>query len=394
MDFGSICLSTMTGNSGGVGILSSLNACVAAPLDGNAVDGFNPDDIQVSASDDDGNVPANTLDGSLSTRWSAFGDGQFITYDLGQTLTVTEIRIAFFRGDERFADFDVETSTNNTTWRQVFSGRQPTQTLERLTFDVADSEARFVRIVGHGNTNSDWNSFTEVEICVEGNATTTPPPTTPTPPPANAPGELVGAYIAYGGSAYGDAVASDKAPLLDGETASIANYSSYPSGLNRVIVDIADLPNSGSNLTSNDFMFAVGNDDDPDDWEDAPTPTGVFVETGAGAGGSDRVTVTFADFAIVNTWLQVSVQANANTGLEQNAVFYFGSSANEGDSPVGSILAVDFTDVIQPFFAQTGFFEADMSDIYDYNRDQTVNFFDAIGAYFNEHSLVQTITPA
>jgi hypothetical protein len=32
----------------------------------------------VSASADDGNVPANTLDDNLGTRWSAKGDGQWI----------------------------------------------------------------------------------------------------------------------------------------------------------------------------------------------------------------------------------------------------------------------------------------------------------------------------
>ncbi|NLG85578.1 MAG: discoidin domain-containing protein, partial [Firmicutes bacterium] len=31
--------------------------------------------VAVSASADDGNVPANAIDGDLDTRWSALGDG-------------------------------------------------------------------------------------------------------------------------------------------------------------------------------------------------------------------------------------------------------------------------------------------------------------------------------
>src|SRR5262245_51346696 len=36
--------------------------------------------VSATASADDGNVPANALDGSLVTRWSAFGDGQWIFF--------------------------------------------------------------------------------------------------------------------------------------------------------------------------------------------------------------------------------------------------------------------------------------------------------------------------
>jgi len=40
--------------------------------------------VSVSANGDDGNVPQNTLDGNLGTRWSSKGyTGKYITYDLG-----------------------------------------------------------------------------------------------------------------------------------------------------------------------------------------------------------------------------------------------------------------------------------------------------------------------
>ena len=34
--------------------------------------------VSVVASADDGNVPGNTIDNDLATRWSALGDGQWI----------------------------------------------------------------------------------------------------------------------------------------------------------------------------------------------------------------------------------------------------------------------------------------------------------------------------
>src|SRR5438034_8217740 len=44
----------------------------------------------VVASGDDGNIPQNTLDNNLATRWSASGDGQWIRYDLGAVMRSEE----------------------------------------------------------------------------------------------------------------------------------------------------------------------------------------------------------------------------------------------------------------------------------------------------------------
>ena len=57
----------------------------------------------------------------------------------------------------------------------------------------------------------------------------------------------------------------------------------------------------------------------------------VTARTGAGVGGSTRVTITFADNAIQNQWLQVTVLANENTDLEEDDVFYFGNVVAETD---------------------------------------------------------------
>jgi hypothetical protein len=50
---------------------------------------------------------------------------------------------------------------------------------------------------------------------------------------------------------------------------------------------------------------------------------------GAGPGGGLRVLVTFADGAIVDKWLCITVEANANTGLAQDQVYYFASVVGE-----------------------------------------------------------------
>src|SRR5688572_7446948 len=66
----------------------------------------------VVASGDDGNVPANTLDGDLGTRWSDEGDGVWIRYDLGSQVDLGSLSVAWHNGDQRRTTFEVQTSGN------------------------------------------------------------------------------------------------------------------------------------------------------------------------------------------------------------------------------------------------------------------------------------------
>lgn len=118
------------------------------------------------ASSHDGNVPGNTLDGNTTgTRWAAQGDGQWIEYDLGSTRTVAYVKIAWNKGDQRQATFDIQISADRTTWTPLLTARRSSGTTAGFeAFDFADTAGRYVRIVGHGNTSNDWNSIWETEL--------------------------------------------------------------------------------------------------------------------------------------------------------------------------------------------------------------------------------------
>lgn len=118
----------------------------------------------VTASSNDGDIPANTLDGSLSTRWSAYGDGQWIQYDLGKAYTLRYLAIAFYDGTTRTQGFDIALSTDGTNWTTVYSGSSGGTTNDFQTFPVPAISAEYVRIVGHGNSVNLWNSLTEVHV--------------------------------------------------------------------------------------------------------------------------------------------------------------------------------------------------------------------------------------
>jgi poly(beta-D-mannuronate) lyase len=119
----------------------------------------------VSASGDDGNVPANTLDNNLSTRWSDEGDGAWIQYDLGSAQTVGSVSIAWHKGNTRKDTFDVQLSEDGSSWTTVLARKTTSgTTLEPQKFDFPDGSARYLRVVGHGNTTNNWTSITETAV--------------------------------------------------------------------------------------------------------------------------------------------------------------------------------------------------------------------------------------
>ena len=124
----------------------------------------------VTASTHDGNLPGNTVDNYLGSRWSGNGNGAWIKYDLGSVRTVRHVTIGVYQGNVRRNRFELEVSTDGTNWAQVIPNplhdglTSGTTTLEQ-EHDFTDTSARYVRYVGRGTAaGSSWNSVTEVSI--------------------------------------------------------------------------------------------------------------------------------------------------------------------------------------------------------------------------------------
>ncbi|WBB59583.1 discoidin domain-containing protein [Streptomyces sp. WMMC500] len=132
-----------------------------------------------TASADDGNEPANAIDGDLSTRWSGAGDGVWISFDLGSLATVDSVSLAWYEGDNRRATFDVELSQDGSEWSTALSRETSSgATSDFETYDVDAAQARYVRIVGHGNDSSDsskWTSISEATVAGTPGDDPTPP---------------------------------------------------------------------------------------------------------------------------------------------------------------------------------------------------------------------------
>jgi hypothetical protein len=190
------------------------------------------------------------------------------------------------------------------------------------------------------------------------------------------------------------AIAIDKQALLPGETASFANYTSYSRGINGLLIDLAALP--GNALTAGDFTFKVGNSDDPQTWVDAPAPASITVRGGAGRAGADRVTLIWPDRAIQKQWLQVTVLANAHTGLTAPDVFYFGNAMGDSgfNNPQGYATVTSIDQLGPRNNPRNMFPESDQAAItfpYDYNRDKRVSAADQLIARINRTTFVDAL---
>jgi len=191
-----------------------LSSSIALALAGCAggVSAPTPLPLTVVASADDGNGPERTLDGDLSTRWSASGDGAWATYDYGQKVKFDAVKIAFHKGDSRATIFDIEVSEDGQNWTKVLTNaRSSGQSSELERFDFDEVSAQYIKYVGHGNTSNKWTSVTEfigvncnVDQCAQEVKPLMPVAVTSSEHDGNGPERLIDGDIKTRWSASGD----------------------------------------------------------------------------------------------------------------------------------------------------------------------------------------------
>ena len=176
-------------------------------------------------------------------------------------------------------------------------------------------------------------------------------------------GQVFGNRLFYNNSKYDNnntaisasddlAIASDKIGYTPGSGLStFAAVSGFNKGITGVMVDLASSigTHTNINLTSGDITFKISpitfvttTFNQLSTWSVAPTPANISVRMGAGASASDRLEITWANLKVTNTWLGVTVHANANTGLTADDVFYFASVI--GNSGAGDTTALSRDD--------------------------------------------------
>ncbi len=251
---------------------------------------------------------------------------------------------------------------------------------------TADSAAAWY----NGDIDNTDGDFSQNYVTGDNSSANLPPGGRITPGSSNIPGTPAGGtvvdrHLFYNESFYDgnnllanaadDAAIDDlKEALLVG-TATFANYSGFDEGINGIMIDISGLPTTP---VAADFEFTIGNDDTPGDWTVLGVSPTISVRSGAGTGGSDRVTLIFPNDSIVNTWLEVTVLATGpGSIIDTTDVFYFGSALGEVGAGTTAVNSTDFGSVsanFTPIFPPTT--EA-VTKPQDVNKDGKVNSTDA-----------------
>ncbi len=143
----------------GIGIASLHDTTIVQPSAPNYLQ-----ISSVSATDDDGNVPENVLDYNYSTRWSSNVNGVELTFDLGSIHTVQGIEIAFYLGDQRQSNFELQYSTDGINYTSVSNFNSSGSSLGLENFNLGGVSARYIKYIGFGNSVNAWNSITEAKI--------------------------------------------------------------------------------------------------------------------------------------------------------------------------------------------------------------------------------------
>lgn len=194
------------------------------------------------------------------------------------------------------------------------------------------------------------------------------------------------------------AIATDKEPLLFGETATFENISGYSRGINGVFVDISEARGNGFHIDRSDFMFMVGNTNFPNSWVPAPEPASIGVIADGAPDDSDRIFITWKDGDVTNTWLRVTVKANQDTLLAEPFDFFFGAAPGEtGAGFTPGVVGVDAADFQSMALSLTPLANAGTEPVdepNDANRDRTINAFDFQVVALNlSREVIDLITP-
>lgn len=149
--------------AGNISVASStVNATTSGGGTGNALDRAG---WVASSSPISGDVPANLLDGNMSSRWSTgatMTPGQFITIDMLSVKGFSKIVMDSTGSDNDYArGYEVYMSNDGINWGSSIATGSGTGPV--VTINFATINARYVKIVQTG-TSSSWWSIREINI--------------------------------------------------------------------------------------------------------------------------------------------------------------------------------------------------------------------------------------
>lgn len=112
----------------------------------------------------DGSKGEEAVDGDLETAWGNGTPGCWIGFDLGEKKELTEVKVKWSQGSARYTYFDLEVSDDAVNWRNIYSDGRSYMTDGFETYSFEPLTARYIRLVGNGNSTNSWTTLYEIRI--------------------------------------------------------------------------------------------------------------------------------------------------------------------------------------------------------------------------------------
>ena len=111
----------------------------------------------VASSQDLGKEAPKAADGNFETRWSANGNGEWIEFAFNGIYPITKVGLTGYHHDKTYY-FEINGK------QFVNQANRPTNTL--IEYDLSDLniQSNKVKIIGHGNSGSTYNSYREIQF--------------------------------------------------------------------------------------------------------------------------------------------------------------------------------------------------------------------------------------
>ena len=110
------------------------------------------------------NPAPHMFDGDFETRWTSLNEGENVTVDLGAEQKVAAVAMGFWKSDTRRYNYTVQVSTDGVNYKSVTSGASPLLPEGFVVYDFIPETARYVRIVGEGNTANVNTNILELRV--------------------------------------------------------------------------------------------------------------------------------------------------------------------------------------------------------------------------------------
>lgn len=148
-----------------IDMMNRVSADDKARLYNYDIDGFLlPKQITVSYSDASTN-PYNTVDNNTGTYYFAGELNDWMKVEFKEPTSITTAEIIWHSNASRSMSFEILVSPDDENWTSVYTGNSDMNSEGFETYKLApNSGSKYVKVVGHGNTNNDKMSISEMRF--------------------------------------------------------------------------------------------------------------------------------------------------------------------------------------------------------------------------------------